>query len=78
MTSHSIMLIHAGSANLDGEMNSIFANSEYLKKDLEKTMDFYRARAKISPKKMKEFMSQDTLLDAKDALRYGFIDMVLE
>ena len=78
MSRHSIMLIHSGSATLDGEMNSIFANSDYLKRDLEKTMDFYRARAKISHKKMKEFMSTDTLLDASEALRYGFIDMVLE
>ncbi len=78
MSAHSVLLIHAGSANLEGDINAIMVNSDFLKKDLANTMEFYRARAKVSPKKMNEMMSKETLLDAKDALKYGFIDMILE
>ncbi len=78
MAAHAYLLIHAGSATLEGDVRDIMSNSEHLKKDLEKTMDYYRARAKISSKKMSDMMSKETLLDAKDALKYGFIDMVLE
>ncbi len=77
MTKHSTMMVHAGSVEMDSDTNSAILNAEYLKKDLDITMDFYRSRARISPKKMKELMSQDTFLAPLEALRYGFIDGII-
>ncbi len=77
MTKHSTMMVHAGSIEMDSDTNSAILNAEYLKKDLDITMDFYRSRSRISPKKMKELMSQDTYLTPLEALKYGFIDRIL-
>ncbi len=77
MTKHSTMMVHAGSIEVDTDTNSAILNAEYLKKDLEITMDFYRSRARISPKKMKELMSQDSFLSPQEALKYGFIDKII-
>ena len=77
MTKHSTMLVHAGSIETTSDTNSAILNAEFLKKDLEITMDFYRSRAKISPKKMKELMSQDSFIDAQEALKYGLIDKII-
>jgi len=77
MTKHSMMMIHAGSVELDVDTNSAILNAEYLKKDLDNTMDFYRSRAKISPRKMKELMSQDSFLDANECIKFGLIDQIV-
>lgn len=77
MTKHSSMMIHAGSIEVDTDTNSAILEAEYLKHDLQVTMDFYRTRAKVTPKKMKDLMSQDSYLYPADALKYGFIDKIV-
>lgn len=77
MTKHSILMLHAGSVSVDSDTNSAILNAEYLKRDLNVTMDYYRSRSKISPKKIKELMNQDSFMDATEALKYGLVDKII-
>lgn len=76
ITPRSLILIHDGSAGIEGTINSVRAHAAYLQKDLEKTIDLYLRRAKISPKKLRTFLSTDTIFDAEQALKYGFVDEI--
>lgn len=77
MSKHSYLMVHAGSIEIDTDTNSAILNADYLKRDLEITMEYYRARSRITPRKMKELMSQDSFLDANECLKFGLIDQII-
>lgn len=76
MTPRSIILIHSGSAGVEGSPSSIRAHADYLKKDQETSIALYRMRTGMSVKKLKQWLSKDTIFDAKTALKFGFIDEI--
>lgn len=75
---HSYMLIHQLSGGVIGkfeEMVTEIDNSKSLMAIMEK---IYLERTKIPEKVLKEIMKKDILLDAKQCLKYGLVDDIIE
>lgn len=78
MTERSTILIHAGSALVEGDMQSIKNRSASLQDELKRSIEFYVKRIKIGKNKLQKLLATDTIMDSKTALKYGFVDEVLE
>jgi ATP-dependent Clp protease protease subunit len=78
MTPRSTILIHSGSATVDGDMASVKNQSDAIQLELKKSIEFYLKRIKITKPKLKKLLLSDTILDSKTALKYGFVDEIIE
>lgn len=78
MSPRSTLMIHSGSADIEGDMHSIKNRTDAMQLDLKKSVEFYLTRIKIGKSKLNKLLSTDTVMDAKLSLKYGFVDEIIE
>lgn len=76
MSKFSSIMIHSGSVSVDAEVTAAKNQADSMFRDLEMSIDFWMKKVKITKKKLKEMLTTDTFLYAKDALKFGFVDEV--
>lgn len=76
MSKNASLMIHSGSIAVEGEITAAMNQAIADGKDLDMSIDIWTKRLKINKKKIKELLTTDTFIYAKDALKYGFVDEI--
>lgn len=75
---HSIAMWHQGSSVLGGSAGQTLAAAQQYKSQLDRIKDYTLSRTKITPAQYKKRQEDDWYFDAKDQLKYGIVDAVVE
>ena len=74
---NSFLLIHQLNSALIGKYSEISDDHKNATKLMKKMEDFYLNHTKMTEKKLSELLKSDLYLDAKEALRLGFVDEII-
>lgn len=77
MTKNSFILIHQLSSGAYDKYNKLQEEMQNNKAIMDKLIEFYQAKTKISKKELLEILNKDIYLDSKKCLKLGIIDKVL-
>lgn len=75
---HSYMLIHQLSSGAIGKFEELMDDMENNKALMKAIKEIYLARTKIPENLLKEILKKDIYFDAKQCLKYGLVDQILE
>jgi ATP-dependent Clp endopeptidase proteolytic subunit ClpP len=75
---HSYMLIHQLSSGAIGKYEELMDDMENNKALMKAIKDIYLARTKIPENLLKEILKKDIYFDAKQCLKYGLVDNIIE
>lgn len=75
---HSYMLIHQLSAGAIGKFEELMDDMENNKVLMNAIQNIYLERTKIPAKLLKEILKKDIYFDAKQCLKYGLVDDIIE
>lgn len=75
---HSYMLIHQLSSGLIGKYEELIDDMENNKALMKAIKQIYLERTKIPENLLKEILKKDLYFDAKQCLKYGLVDQILE
>lgn len=75
---HSYMLIHQLSSGAIGKFEELIDDMENNKALMKAIQNIYLERTKIPPNLLKEILKKDIYFDAKQCLKYGLVDEVIE
>lgn len=75
---HSYMLIHQLSSGLIGKYEELVDDMENNKALMKAIKQIYLERTKIPENLLKEILKKDLYFDAKQCLKYGLVDQILE
>lgn len=78
MTANSSLMVHAGYDEIEGDITSVINRAKSLEISTEMALDFYLKRVKLTREELRKLMAADTVIYAKDALKYGFVDKIKE
>lgn len=73
---HGSIMIHAGSAEISGNIADLKEQAMSFNRDLEISIDIWLKRLKIKKPKLKELLKSDSFIYAKDCLKFGFVDEI--
>lgn len=76
MAKYASLMIHSGNIAVEGEINAAINQAQADAKDLDMSIDLWTKKLKINKKKIKELLTTDTFVYAKDALKFGFVDEI--
>jgi len=75
---HSYMLIHQLSSGLIGKYEELVDDMENNKALMKAIKQIYLERTKIPENLLKDILKKDIYFDAKQCLKYGLVDQILE
>ena len=75
---HSYMLIHQLSSGAIGKFEELMDDMENNKALMKAIREIYLARTKIPENLLKDILKKDIYFDAKQCLKYGLVDNILE
>lgn len=75
---HSYMLIHQLSSGAYGKFEELMDDMENNKALMDAIQKIYLERTKIPEKLLKEMLKKDIYFDAKQSLKYGLVDDIIE
>lgn len=78
MSKRAIVLIHEGSASMNGDSTKVLDASDSYRKELKKMKDYILERTKISPRVLNKKRNNDWEIDAEFCLENGVCEHVFE
>ena len=78
MTKRAIVLIHEGSASMNGDSTKVLDASDSYRKELKKMKDYILERTRISPRVLNKKRNNDWEIDAEFCLANGVCDQIID
>lgn len=77
ISKNSFVMIHSGYISTDSTQHQLEKITREVTKGLEKCIGFYTQNTKLTARKLKKMLMEDTTFNAKEALKNGFVDEII-